>query len=96
MKEYLYLIDLYSYYGELLTKKQQEYFEDYYYNNLSLAEISENNNVSRSAVGKALKDITNKLKYYESILKLQYKINLLKEKYKNSKELEEILKVLDY
>ena len=30
---------LYDYYGELLTSKQQLYFEDYYFNNLSLKEI---------------------------------------------------------
>ena len=31
--------DLYAYYGSLLTKGQQSYFEDYYYNDLSLGEI---------------------------------------------------------
>lgn len=96
MKERLYLIDLYSYYGDLLTDKQKEYFEDYYYNNLSLAEISENNNVSRSAVGKAIKDIENKLNYYEEILKLNEKIVKLKKSIKDENELEKILKVLDY
>ena len=33
--------DLFAYYGPLLTKGQQEYFEDYYYNDLSLGEIAE-------------------------------------------------------
>jgi len=34
--------DLYAYYGGLLTKSQQSYFEDYYYNDLSLGEIASN------------------------------------------------------
>ena len=37
-----YLIILYDFYGELLNDKQKECFEDYYFNNLSLGEISEN------------------------------------------------------
>ena len=35
--------DLYAYYGSLLTQGQQSYFEDYYYNDLSLGEIAANN-----------------------------------------------------
>ena len=34
----LELTIVYDYYGELLTEKQQLYFEDYYFNNLSLQE----------------------------------------------------------
>lgn len=96
MKERLYLIDLYSYYGDLLTDKQKEYFEDYYYNNLSLAEISENNGVSRSAVGKAIKEIETKLEYYESVLKLYSKVKKLKVKISDKKMLDEILEVLEF
>ena len=70
MKERLYLINLYDLYGNLLTDKQQTYFEEYYFNNLSLSEMSELYNVSRSAVGKALKDIANKLNNYEEKLKI--------------------------
>ena len=33
---------LYEIYGKLLTKKQQEIFEEYYLYNLSLREIAEN------------------------------------------------------
>ena len=69
MDKTLYLINVYDYYGELLTDKQKEYFKDYYFNNLSLSEISENKNVSRNAIHKALKDAEDKLIYYESLLK---------------------------
>ena len=76
---------LYDYYGELLTDKQREYFEDYYFNNLSLQEISENYGISRNAVHKSLKDIVNKLNYYEEILKL----------YEKGKEINKLIENID-
>ena len=75
MKERLYLINLYDLYGNLLTDKQQTYFEEYYFNNLSLSEMSELYNVSRSAVGKSLKDIESKLNNYENKLNMYAKLN---------------------
>lgn len=63
------LILLYDYYGELLTEKQKRYFEDYYFSNLTLSEISENNDISRSAVQKQLKDSEEKLINFEEKLK---------------------------
>lgn len=45
MEKREYLIILYDFYSELLSDKQKEHFEDYYFNNLSLGEISENENV---------------------------------------------------
>ena len=65
--DYVYLFD---YYGELFTEKQKEYFKDYYFNNLTLQEIADNNNVSRNAIHKNIKEILSKLDYYESKLKL--------------------------
>ncbi len=64
------IIRLYDLYQNLLTEKQRLYFEDYYFSDLSLQEIAENNNVSRNAVHNSLKDIVNKLNYYEEKLKL--------------------------
>ena len=71
MEKYLYLNSLYDCYGKLLTKKQQMYFEEYYFENLSLSEISENDQVSRSAVSKQLKIVEQKLyaaRYYISLI----------------------------
>lgn len=75
---------LFDYYGELFTDKQKEYFTDYYFNNLTLQEIADNNNVSRNAVHKNIKDITHKLDYYES------KLNLYSNKIKIEKLIENI------
>ena len=79
MESRLYLIDLYDIYGELLTLKQKDYFKDYYFDNLTLQEISENNNISRNAVHKQLKDAEEKLKHFESVLNIYEKNKRIKE-----------------
>jgi len=80
---------LYDYYGDLLTEKQRNYFEDYYFNNLTLQEISENNNVSRNNAHKIIKDSLDKLNYYEEKLKLIEKRKKI-EKLLNKNDLEKI------
>ena len=54
MEERDYYIILYDLYSSLFSVKQKEYFEDYYFNNLSLSEISENVGVSRNAIHKSI------------------------------------------
>lgn len=41
---------LYDFYGELLTKRQQEFYSLYYNEDLSLAEIAENHGITRQGV----------------------------------------------
>ena len=86
MEQQLYITTLYDYYKNLLTEKQQVYFEDYYFNNLTLSEISENYNISRNAVHKQLKEITNKLEEYEKKLNLYNKSQIIKELIKDIDE----------
>ena len=74
-----YYIILYDFYSALLSEKQNEYFEDYYFNNLSLSEISENIGISRNAIHKAIKLIEKKLLFYEENLSLYKKSERLKE-----------------
>ena len=73
MEDREYLIILYDYYGELLSDIQREYFELYYFDNLSLAEISENDGKSRNAIHKCIKSSSSKLYEYEDKLKLYEK-----------------------
>ena len=73
MDHRLYITALYDIYGELLTNKQQEYFEDYYFNNFTLAEISENLGITRTAVHNQIKEAEEKLEHYEKILRLKEK-----------------------
>ncbi|MEE3342490.1 MAG: hypothetical protein VZS44_00155 [Bacilli bacterium] len=65
-----YLIVLYDYYSELFNDKQRSYFEDYYFNNLSLSEISDNIGISRNAIHKVIKSVEDKLLFYEEKLKI--------------------------
>lgn len=88
------MTNLYDYYESLLTEKQREYFQDYYFNNLSLAEISENYKVSRSAAHKQIKEVENKLNFYEEKLKLYEKSLKIKELIKDLKQKEEIEKLI--
>ena len=67
------LNNLYDCYKELLTDKQKMYFEDYYFNNLSLSEIAENYDVSRNAVHNQLKIIEEKLEEFEFKLQISNK-----------------------
>ena len=79
MEERDKLIILYDFYSELLTDKQKEFFEDYYFSNLSLGEISENTGLSRNAIHKNIKTVEDKLKFYEEKLELYSKRKLLEE-----------------
>lgn len=85
MDKKIYYNNLYDYYKDLLTDKQKRYFESYYFDDLSLSEISENISVSRNAVHKELKIVLEKLDYYENILHL----------YKNRLEIEKLIVNLD-
>ena len=85
MEEYIYKNELYDCYKKLLTKKQQDYFENYYFENLSLSEIADTYHVSRNAVYKQLQITIKKLIEYEE------KLNL----YKNKKEIDSILEEND-
>ncbi len=70
MEDVIYYNNLYDLYGDLLTEKQKKYFEDYYFHNLSFAEMAENYGVSRNAVFKQLHNTVDKLSEYESKLEL--------------------------
>lgn len=83
MDKNFYLINLYDLYEALLTDKQQKYFEDYYFDNLSLKEISENYEVSRNAIYNSLKETEEKLVSLEQKLKI----------YEKNKKIEKIIEL---
>lgn len=85
MKDFVYYNELFIIYASLLTQNERETFKDYYQEDLSLTEISENKSVSRAAVQKMIKNVLDKLNYYESKLHI----------YKNNKKLEECLSIND-
>lgn len=70
MKNKIYLINLFDLYGDLFTDKQKKYFEEYYFDDLSLSEIADNYCVSRNAAYKQIKEVEKKLLEYENKLKM--------------------------
>ena len=66
------LLDLY---GPLLTEKQQEIMDYYFIYDLSLAEIAQNTNTTRSAVFDLIKRTIKVLENYEDKLHLLEKRN---------------------
>ena len=81
-EKYIYYNNLYDIYGELLTDKEKQVFEDYYHEDLSLSEIADNKSISKSAVGKMIKTILEKLENLEDKLHI----------YKTNQELDSLLK----
>ncbi len=70
MEDIIYYNELYDLYGELLTDKQKQYFEDYYFHNMSFSEMAEDHDVSRNATFKQIHIVIEKLEEYEKILHL--------------------------
>ncbi len=97
MEEVLYYNELYDLYSKLLTEKQKEYFEDYYFMNLSFSEMADKYSVSRNAIFKQLKITKEKLEEFETKLELKKKrerlieiASLISDK-KLKEELEELI-----
>ena len=75
-------------YGKLLTKKQYEFLNDYYNNDLSLSEIAENNKITRQAVRDNIKKGEKKLFEYEE------KLLFMKRMFNQEKKIEKVLSEL--
>lgn len=88
------LIELYDLYNNLLTEKQRSYFENYYFDDLSISEIALNYNISRNGVYDQLKRVVNTLIDYEEKLKLAYKISKIESLDDNKLTKEEILSII--
>lgn len=92
MEDLLYYTCLFDYYKDLFTKTKKDYFIDYYFNNLTQEEIAENYKLSKNAVSKTLKEVKEKLDYYEEKLKLYHN----KEKIKTLLSSSEFNKIEEY
>lgn len=78
-------------YGKVLTQKQYDFLNDYYNNDLSLAEIAENNNITRQAARDNIKKGENKL--FELEEKLEIMKKTLEQEEKISIILSELTKI---
>ena len=75
-------------YGNLLSKTQYSFADAYFSYDLSLSEIAEAHEVSRSAVEDAIKKALKKLDDYEKELKVLEKNNKILELVAKAKDLE--------
>ena len=80
MEEIVELSLLFDFYGEMLSDHKKQIFEDYVLNDLSLAEIADEEGISRQGVHDIVKRCTKQLKEYEAALHLVEKFQNMKEK----------------
>ena len=71
---------LYDFYGALLKESHRRVFEDYVWNNYSLAEIAAEQHITRQGVYDIVKRCRTKLREYEEKLQLVEKFQKTKEK----------------
>jgi predicted DNA-binding protein YlxM (UPF0122 family) len=78
MPKNLKVAELLDIYGNLLNEKQRTSLEFYYYDDLSLSEIAENEGITRQGVRDAIKraeavlyDMESKLKFSQKLEKVQ-------------------------
>lgn len=76
MEQYL----LFDFYGELLTPHQQQIYEEFVIQDLSLSEIAEEHNISRQGVHDLVKRTNKTLTGYEEKLHLVKRFVSMKEK----------------
>ena len=91
MEEKVKISMLSELYGTLLNKRQYEFINDYYNNDLSLSEIAENNGITRQAVRDIIKKGEKKLFEYEE--KLMFMKRTLNQEKKIEKALSELTKI---
>ena len=71
---------LYDFYGELLTKRQQQIYESVVLEDYSLSEVAEELNISRQGVHDMIRRCDKALEGYEEKLHLVEKFLSIKEK----------------
>ena len=77
---------LYDFYGDVLTERQKEFYDLYYNEDLSLAEIAENNGITRQGVRDvivraeaAMQEIEDKTGLIRRFMQMQPKIAAIEE-----------------
>ena len=95
-----YINVLFDIYKNLLTEKQKDIMERYYTYNLSLKEISEDLNISRSAAFDTIEHASKKLYDFESKLKIHEKrmkvVCIIKESKLSNDEKEKLINEVLY
>lgn len=100
LKDFNKINDLFDIYSSLLTPKQRKIIVEYYHYDLSLQEISLEENISRSAILDSIETTKKKLYSYEDKLKIDQRRKEIKkillDNEVDSSIVEKILKELFY
>ena len=70
MEKFVVITYLFDFYQELLTEKQRDLLKEYYFEDFSLGELSEEHQITRQSVFDTIKKAEQKLLDYESKLNL--------------------------
>lgn len=98
MEKFVYFSRLFDCYRNLLNENERNTFSSYYEENLSMQEIAELRNISKSAIGSTIKNTELKLVNYENALHLQAKQEKIRKLLKKTtdkkirQELEKLMK----
>ena len=92
MAKNLDVIMLFDIYGEMLTQKQQDFIGYYYNDDLSLAEIAENEGITRQGVRDAIKRAEAQLLDFEAHLWLKRRFDEMKNGLDEIEQLNEVIK----
>lgn len=79
MEDFIYYNNLFLLYKDLLKDSNRDIFDLYYGDNLSMQEIADIKNISKSRVGIIIKNVTRELDKYEEVLKLYEKEKIINE-----------------
>ena len=96
MNDVVYLTILFDYYEKLLNEKDRDCFKLYFFDNLSLSEISENLDISRNAIHKRLKKVEEALLFYEKVIGLYNKEQKILKIIDDDKLKEKIKKIFNW
>ncbi len=96
IKERVQIAILTKYYGKLLTEKQLKVITMYVDNNLSLAEVAEELNVSRQAIKDTLDKTTVALNNFEKDLQFVARDDKIKKILQDNKPEEAVRKILSF
>lgn len=92
MSKNLNMALLLDFYGEMLTEKQRTFISYYYNDDLSLAEIAENEGITRQGVRDAIKRAESQLFLFEENLGLHERLEKTR---KGLEEISELTKLID-
>ena len=81
---------LFDFYGALLTEHQKEVLDDYFNDDLSMSELADEYEVSKSAISDLIKRCLNQLEEYES------KLHLIKQARSLDELIDKIIKESDF